>query len=435
MTTTPTTTTTTPPSTPILYGPLNIEYLNESWCELQYKSGCSSTGSISHLNHSVNPEILEKLLQEAQKDASSQRQSPTLLPAPQPIRVDVATNPSVISADSQKSTEMTSSSTKPSNRKQLSSSKMSKSATTEAIPSKSDIAVAGAAEAAAVPIKTSVSAREDRVKMSAFGELDYDYDDDVDLEYVEDDNDDDDDDTNVIDENGDMNSYGTVRSKIAGGCMPKSSCDPSASTPCPNCLKQKKQIDLLIERQVKNEKELIRMRNEYEVKLLNKSLELSTHPSQTITGSSSSSSSSSARPVVASSHSDFNICVSSSRSVTSSSSGANTPGTPLTHQTSTSADPNAREWMKYFASRPQTQPPKEWNFVHPNSSKSKYANFEPSKPSTAAIMETTMSSKLLSRESIGKLIFTHMASFIVGATLMFLVLKRHLNFKNSVYFI
>lgn len=28
MTTTPTTTTTTPPSTPILYGPLNVEYLN-----------------------------------------------------------------------------------------------------------------------------------------------------------------------------------------------------------------------------------------------------------------------------------------------------------------------------------------------------------------------------------------------------------------------
>lgn len=86
---------------------------------------------------------------------------------------------------------------------------MSKSATTEAIPSKSDIAMVESA--ASVPIKTSVSAREDRVKMSAFGELDYDYDDDVDLEYVEDDNDDDDDDTNVIDENGDMNSYGTVR--------------------------------------------------------------------------------------------------------------------------------------------------------------------------------------------------------------------------------
>ncbi len=46
-------------------------YFIESWCELQYKSGCSSSGSISHLHHSVNPEVLEKLLQEAQKDSLS----------------------------------------------------------------------------------------------------------------------------------------------------------------------------------------------------------------------------------------------------------------------------------------------------------------------------------------------------------------------------
>ena len=44
----------------------------ESWCELQYRSGCSSTGSISHLHHTVNPEVLEKLLQEAQKEVAHQ---------------------------------------------------------------------------------------------------------------------------------------------------------------------------------------------------------------------------------------------------------------------------------------------------------------------------------------------------------------------------
>lgn len=65
MATTPITTTTTPPSTPVI---INLDYLNDSWCELQYKSSCSSTGSISHINHSVNPEILEKLLQEAIKE-------------------------------------------------------------------------------------------------------------------------------------------------------------------------------------------------------------------------------------------------------------------------------------------------------------------------------------------------------------------------------
>lgn len=156
--------------------------------------------------------------------------------------------------------------------------------------------------------------------------------------------------------------------------MPKSSCQAatnsngmrvsceepsSASTPCPNCLKQKKQIDLLIERQVKNEKELIRMRNEYEVKLLNKSLEFSTHPTTT---SCSSSSSSSTRPVVVSS-SDYNICggggvSSSARSIASSSSGTNTPAAPLVAQQAGGEPPNGRDWIKYFASRPQTQPPK-----------------------------------------------------------------------------
>lgn len=145
---------------------------------------------------------------------------------------------------------------------------------------------------------------------------------------------------------------------LKSSCKGTTSCEPaSASTPCPNCLKQKKQIDLLIERQLKNEKELIRMRNEYEVKLLNKSLELSTHPGSS---SSSSSSTTAPRPVVVSS-SEYNICgvsssnMSSARSIASCSSGANTPATaPLTQ----TADPNGRDWIKYFASRPQTQPPK-----------------------------------------------------------------------------
>ena len=51
----------------------------ESWCELQYRSGCSSTGSISHLHHTVNPEVLEKLLQEAQKEVAQQSAVAALL--------------------------------------------------------------------------------------------------------------------------------------------------------------------------------------------------------------------------------------------------------------------------------------------------------------------------------------------------------------------
>ncbi len=86
-------TTVTPPSTPIMPSTL-IEQLNgmceldqhlvgfdileclsvlwpDSWCELKFKSGCSSTGSIkNHLNQSVNPEVLEKLLNEAQRETN-----------------------------------------------------------------------------------------------------------------------------------------------------------------------------------------------------------------------------------------------------------------------------------------------------------------------------------------------------------------------------
>lgn len=197
----------------------------------------------------------------------------------------------------------------------------------------------------------------------------------------------------------------------------------SSSTPCPNCAKQKKQIDMLMERQLANEKELIRMRNEYEVRLLNKSLEL---------GSSSGS--------------GKNMITRSSSSTISSTSGSNTPTTitatnkVVTAATAAFEPVNPNDWSKYFASRPQIQPPKydalftlsiyiymflirfllffrEWNFVHPNSSKSKYANFECVKPTMMIEpVKTSTSSKVLSRD-LGKLIFTHMASIILGATL------------------
>jgi hypothetical protein len=86
-------TTVTPPSTPIM--PMSLmEQLNgkcssffvsvfifpsqsvtnpiaDSWCELKFKSGCSSTGSIKNqLNQSVNAEVLEKLLHEAQRETN-----------------------------------------------------------------------------------------------------------------------------------------------------------------------------------------------------------------------------------------------------------------------------------------------------------------------------------------------------------------------------
>jgi hypothetical protein len=50
--------------------------------------------------------------------------------------------------------------------------------------------------------------------------------------------------------------------------------------------------------------------------------------------------------------------------------------------------------------------------VHPNSANSKLR-----KTMENNELPTTTAGKILSRENIGKLLFTHMASFIVGATL------------------
>jgi hypothetical protein len=50
---------------------LNTPGFEDSWFELKFKSGCSSTSSIkNHLNQSVNAEVFEKLLHEAQKETN-----------------------------------------------------------------------------------------------------------------------------------------------------------------------------------------------------------------------------------------------------------------------------------------------------------------------------------------------------------------------------
>jgi hypothetical protein len=66
MTTTPTAV--TPPSTPTINPFFDTDRINDSWCDINFKSGCSSAGSSHPLNQSINPEILSKLLQDAQRD-------------------------------------------------------------------------------------------------------------------------------------------------------------------------------------------------------------------------------------------------------------------------------------------------------------------------------------------------------------------------------
>jgi hypothetical protein len=231
------------------------------------------------------------------------------------------------------------------------------------------------------------------------------------LEYVDDDDDDDDD-----DDGGDHIENGQKAEVIQAIAAAEVGC-------CSDCQKHKKQIDMLIERQVYHEKQLIKLRKEYEDKyVLAKSLSISSASSTPNSNGSSS--------LITS------LCKQQQQEQQIT---AEVTSATLTNQNNAADSNNTKpEWVNYWSSRPQAQPPKEWNFVHPNSSKSKLNNLDKLN-AEENINTSSKSVKLLSKDNIGKMmfpIFTHLASFIVGATLMFLVFKRHFNVRSSsIYFV
>jgi hypothetical protein len=257
MATTPTTeTTTTPPSTPIIHIPLNFDYLNESWCELQYKSGCSSTGSIGHFNHSVNPEVLEKLLQEAQRESSMN------LPLASPSQTTVKNVNSVPLSYQNHSVNKSANNT-------IESACNNSSSLNADVNKKAD--------KHDHEQKSLHKHKQDQEQQSADEFLDTE---ELCLNY--------DDEFNSIKMNDN----------------------------CDSCLEKRKQIELLIEKQFRNEKQIINLRNQYEEKLLlNKSFDLTL----------------------------------------STNLQTSPPSTPQYNMAST---PNGNDWMKYWSSRPQIKPPK-----------------------------------------------------------------------------
>lgn len=265
----------------------------ESWCELQFKSGCSSTGSISHLNHTVNPEVLEKLLQEAQKELSPIPKSDSSLSL---FFQDISPSSSIKKMDQAESAHA----------HEVINSRVVK--TTLINCTNKNLVNLNSSNSIKPILKSNISVYED-----SFDE------EDADLEYLEDES-----------CRNNFKSLNTDRSNALGAP------GPAVSTPCQNCIKHKQQIELLIEKHIDNQKELIKIKNEFEVKQLNKSLEISC-----------SSSTPTAGPV-SPSHVDKSICTSPIFS--SSKSGTNTP------KYSIQTDNN--DWIKYFSSRPQAQPPK-----------------------------------------------------------------------------
>jgi len=259
MATTPTTeTTTTPPSTPIIHIPLNFDYLNESWCELQYKSGCSSTGSIGHFNHSVNPEVLEKLLQEAQRESSIN------LPLASPSQEKV-TNVNSITLSNQNQSG---------NKSEIN---IIESVCCYSNSKSSNVDVIKKVDKNDHEQKSNDTYKQEQEHQSTDELLDTE---ELCLTYED--------------------EFSSIK----------------MNDNCDSCLKKRKQIEMLIEKQFRNEKQIINLRNQYEEKfLLNKSFDLTL----------------------------------------STNLQTSPPSTPQYNMVST---PNGNDWMKYWSSRPQTKPPK-----------------------------------------------------------------------------
>jgi len=352
----------TPPSTPTIHHTVNYENLNESWCDIQYKSGCSSSGSISHLHHSVNPEILEKLLQEAQREIISPN-TQTKQNSYFHFKDNVFMMPEQLNTTSNNNNN---------NNKNESHHQIDSSTPMLVTFENSSSPIS--------PIKINIPTSP--------------------INKIEDD--------------------------IA---------KTLTQFDCTKCFTQKQQIEKLLEKQMEQEKQLNLLRKEYEEKCLSKTPDFMSSSSR----SSFSSASLSDDQDEANKKCQVNKIVSSLKRQNSSN-------TTLVSLTNTNANNNyssgiynynscigngnsdSPDWMKYWSSRPQCQPPKEWNFVHPNSAQSKNIrkmDAEEAKKGTLA--------KYVNCDRIGKLLFTHMASFIVGATLMFLVIRRHLNIHNSIY--
>lgn len=345
----------TPPSTPTIHCPVNYGHINdESWCDIQYKSGCSSTGSISHLHHTVNAEILEKLLHEAQKEIMSPTHAKSY-----PTKNDIFLMPEPSSVSSQVES--------------LSDSTHQLDTSTPML----------------VTFDSSVKSSSINVPTSPINKIDKDI----------------------------SKTFTLIKS------------------PCLKCFSHKEQIERLLEKQQETETQLSLLRKEYEDKCLSKT------PDFMSRSNASSISSSSLNE-----DQDMKKSQSSATLVSMVNTHTNAPGfTELSsfgyasgiynyNSCNTNLNAESADWMKYWQSRPQTQPPKEWNFVHPNSANSKFKNIQNNEtPSTDKVESKGIIAKYINADSISKILFTHMASFIVGATLMFIVLKRQISLRSSIY--
>ncbi|CAF1446930.1 unnamed protein product [Adineta ricciae] len=100
----------------------------------------------------------------------------------------------------------------------------------------------------------------------------------------------------------------------------------------------------------------------------------------------------------------------SSKSSQSDSSSPKTPKSPV----QTSAD-----WVSFWSSRIEAEPPKEWKFLHPD---------------RRLASENEEEKQLIEKKHMRYVILSNCASFLLGMGIMYLCLRRYLRMKTPYFY-
>lgn len=115
----------------------------------------------------------------------------------------------------------------------------------------------------------------------------------------------------------------------------------------------------------------------------------------------------------------------SSKSSQSESPSPKSPKSPI------QTDQNVAHWMSYWASRIESEPPKEWKFAHPiNRSVREQMLYEEEEELAAKEAEKA----IIEKKRVRYLLLSNCASFILGMGIMYLCLRRYLRMKTPYFY-
>lgn len=114
-----------------------------------------------------------------------------------------------------------------------------------------------------------------------------------------------------------------------------------------------------------------------------------------------------------------------SKSSRSESSSPKSPKSPV------QTDQHVADWMRYWSSRVEAEPPKEWKFVHPNQ-QSVHERFHYDDEEEQAAKEVEKA--LIEKKRMRFVLLSNCASFILGMGIMYLCLRRYLRMKTPYFY-